>query len=82
MLEKNEKEELINSDNECSRFIHRIYGSQEFIRDEERYCIWIEENDKDNLPKPISERVKQVEAIRSESKRAATNKLAGKSGRR
>ena len=76
LLEKKEKEELINSDNECSRFIHRIYGSQEFIRDEERYCIWIEENDIDNLPKPISERVKQVEAIRSESKRAATNKLA------
>lgn len=76
LLEKNEKEELINSDNECSRFIHRIYGSQEFIRDEERYCIWIEENEKDNLPEPIFNRVKQVEDLRSESKRAATNKLA------
>ena len=76
LLEKNEKEELINSDNECSRFIHRIYGSQEFIRDEERYCIWIEENEKENLPELIFNRVKQVEAVRSESKRAATNKLA------
>ena len=76
LLDSVEKEELIKSDERCSQFIHRIFGSQEFIRDEERYCIWIEENDKDNLPKPISERVKQVEAIRSESKRAATNKLA------
>lgn len=76
LLEKNEKDELINSDAKCSKFIHRIYGSQEFIRDEERYCIWIEENNKDNLPGLISERVKKVEAIRFESKRTATNKLA------
>ena len=76
LLEKSEKDDLINYDTECSRFIHRIYGSQEFIRDEERYCIWIEEQDKDNLPPQILERVKQVEAIRSESKRSATNKLA------
>ena len=76
LLEKNEKDELIYSDAKCSNFIHRIYGSQEFIRDEERYCIWIEEKDKDNLPEPISERVKKVETIRIESKRAATNKLA------
>ncbi len=76
LLEKNEKEELINSDNECSRFIHRIYGSQEFIRDEERYCIWIEDNEKDALPEPIFNRVKQVGSVRSKSKRAATNKLA------
>lgn len=76
LLDKNEKDNLINSDTECSRFIHRIYGSQEFIRDEERYCIWIEEQDKDNLPRPIIRRVKQVEAVRLESKRHATNKLA------
>lgn len=76
LLEKNEKDDLINSDRECCRYIHRIYGSQEFIRDEERYCIWIEEQDKDNLPELIVERVKRVETIRSASKRLATNKLA------
>lgn len=76
LLEKAEKEDMIDSDIKCSRFIRRIYGSQEFIRGEERYCIWIEEKDKKTLPEPISERVKKVEAIRSESKRAATKKLA------
>lgn len=76
LLEKAEKEDMIDSDIKCSRFIRRIYGSQEFIRGEERYCIWIEEKDKKSLPEPISERVKKVEAIRSESKRAATKKLA------
>lgn len=76
LLEKNEKDDLINSDRECCQYIHRIYGSQEFIRDEERYCIWIEEQDKDNLPELILERVKRVETIRSASKRLATNKLA------
>ncbi len=76
LLERNEKDELINSDAKCIQFIHRIYGSQEFIRDEERYCIWIAEQDKDNLPQPIVDRVRQVEAVRSASKRAATIKLA------
>lgn len=76
LLEKNEKDELINSDSRCSHYIHRIYGSQEFIRDEERYCVWIEESEKENLPRLIFNRVKQVEAVRSESKRAATNKLS------
>lgn len=76
LLDKNEKENLINFDAECSRFIRRIYGSQEFIRDEERYCIWIDEQDKDILPASIINRVRQVEAVRLKSKRPATNKLA------
>ncbi|MBD5220449.1 MAG: class I SAM-dependent DNA methyltransferase [Bacteroidales bacterium] len=76
LLEKSEKEDLIKSDANCSRFIHRIYGSLDFIRGEERYCIWIEEQDKDHLPLPVLKRVKQVETVRSESKRSATNKLA------
>lgn len=76
LLEKFEKDDLISSDASCGRFIHRIYGSQEFIRDEERYCIWIEEQEKDNLPTPILQRVERVRIVRSKSKRAATNKLA------
>lgn len=76
LLDKNEKENLINFDAECSRFIRRIYGSQEFIRDEKRYCIWIDEQDKDILPASIINRVRQVEAVRLKSKRPATNKLS------
>lgn len=76
LLTNEEREEMISSDDSCAKFIRRIYGSQEFIRDEERYCIWIEEKDKDNLPPAILYRVNKVEYIRSQSKRAATNKLA------
>ena len=76
LLEKFEKDDLISSDASCGRFIHRIYGSQEFIRDEERYCIWIEEQEKDNLPTPILQRIERVRVVRSKSKRTATNKLA------
>ena len=76
LLEKEERAQIINQDSRCSQYIYRIYGSQEFIRDEERYCIWIEEKDKDNLPPLISERVEKVRNLRLGSKRSATQKLA------
>ena len=76
LLEQNEKDELINSDATCAQFIRKLYGSQEFIRDEKRFCIWIEEEDKDHLPALIQQRVDEVYKVRSKSKRAATKRLA------
>lgn len=76
LLTKEEKEEFIQKDSNCKNYIRRIYGSQEFIRDEERYCIWIDEEEKDSLPNLIQERVLKVQEVRSGSKRKATNKLA------
>lgn len=48
------------------RFIRRIYGSAEFIRGIERYCLWIQDDD---LPeamsiKSISERIQNVRHMR------------------
>lgn len=75
LLTKEERARLLNIDADCEKYIRRIYGSQEFIRDEERYCIWIE-NESHLLPFPIAQRVEKVRLLRLASKRVATNKLA------
>jgi len=41
ILNQNEKKELLNSSNKSSLFIKRFIGSNEFIRGNERWCIWL-----------------------------------------
>lgn len=41
LLDESEKEKLIQENEVTKKIIHRIFGSQEFIRDEKRYCLWI-----------------------------------------
>lgn len=76
LLNKEEKESLVASYPNSGIYIHPILGSQEFIRGEERFCIWIEENQVDNLPENILQRVNYVRQLRLNSKRIATQKLA------
>ena len=53
-------------------------GSKEFIRGEQRYCLWITDEDYDKLENcpEILDRINKVATYRMESKRDATNKLA------
>ncbi|TAX58909.1 class I SAM-dependent DNA methyltransferase [Rhizobium leguminosarum] len=43
LLSRSERDELDLSPEEEKRFVRRIYGSAEFIRGLERYCLWIED---------------------------------------
>ena len=78
LLDEQEKEELIQENEMASRIIHKIYGSQEFIRDEKRYCLWITE---DLLPiaysiSSIKNRIDECKRIRENSTRESTRLLA------
>ncbi len=78
LLDEQEKEELIQENEMASRIIHKIYGSQEFIRDEKRYCLWITE---DLLPiaysiNSIKNRIDECKRIRESSTRKSTRLLA------
>ena len=60
------------------RLIRRIYGSAEFIRGQERYCLWIADAD---LPEAqsipaIAQRIEGVRAMRLASTKAATVETA------
>ena len=57
-----------------SRFIRRIYGSAEFIRGLERYCLWIEDKHLNEALaiQPIRSRIEAVKSMRLASPKAAT----------
>ena len=66
------------SEEQERKFIRRIYGSAEFIRGLERYCIWIEDNDLEtaNSIPAIRKRVENVRAMRFASRDKSANAMA------
>ena len=76
ILSHQEKEELINEHNRV--LFKRLMGSQEFINDEERFCLWITDaNLNIALATPeIQERIESVKAMRLNSPKQATIKDA------
>ena len=78
LLDKYEKDELLDEDSRSEILIHPFLGSQEFIRDEERYCLWITD---ELLPLALSitsikKRIDKCRHKREESTRASTRLLA------
>lgn len=63
------------------RFIRRIYGSAEFIRGIERYCLWIEDEHLDEAMQipSIQQRIEGVRAMRLASRDKSANEMAGRS---
>ena len=61
-----------------NRFIRRIYGSAEFIRGLERYCLWIEDSDREDAwgIATVAIRLEGVRKMRLESPKTATIALA------
>jgi hypothetical protein len=63
-----------------NRLIRRIYGSAEFIRGVERYCIWISDNDFEDAIRfeSIRAKVNAVREMRLSSSDRGANVLAGR----
>ena len=61
-----------------AKFLRRIYGSAEFIRGLERYCLWIRGQDADEAASitSISKRLQAVSKMRLESRKSVTRSLA------
>ncbi|UUW09806.1 class I SAM-dependent DNA methyltransferase [Flavobacterium plurextorum] len=80
-LNEQEKENLISKYPDISKLIKKLVGAQEFIRGENKYCLWI--NDKDlefaNQIPEIANRIEKCQKVRLSSKRGNTNELASKS---
>lgn len=74
LLSKDEVENLGLTISQKERFIRRIYGSAEFIRGLERYCLWIEDDYlKEALSIPeIKQRVEGVRQLRLASSKKST----------
>ena len=74
LLSRSEVDALDLNESQKSRFIRRVYGSAEFIRGLERYCLWIENEhliEAESIPE-IAKRIEGVRAMRLSSPKQAT----------
>jgi type I restriction-modification system DNA methylase subunit len=66
LLEKVEKDELLNNYPESINYLRKIHGSHDYINGEERWCLWISEsNFMESMKIPfISDRVEKTKLFR------------------
>ena len=76
-----EKESLINSAPEASRFLKKFIGADEFIQGKERWCLWIDDDNLDSAMKipSITIRVNAVKEFRLKSSKKQTRDFASRS---
>ena len=77
-LTEEERNELLKKEPDSERFVKQILGSEEFINNKKRYCIWLvgaSPTEIKNNP-IIFERVKNVREFRLASPKEATRKSA------
>jgi hypothetical protein len=78
ILTHEEKNVLIRQAPSSVRFLKTFLGSQELIQGERRYCLWIEDNEREAaeaIPQ-IAERLARVAEFRASSKAAETRPAA------
>ena len=77
-LTSDEMAKLLDDSPEAKKFLRRFLGAQEFIRGQQRYCLWIEDSDREEaeLVPEIARRIRAVAKMRSESKAAETRPAA------
>ena len=73
-----ERDEIITSNPEADRFIKRYIGSDDFINNRIRYCLWLKDVSPSAYRKSpqIMERLKKVEEIREKSPTASVRRDA------
>lgn len=78
LLSPKEKDELCSIYPEASVYLKRAYGSEEYIHDLERWCLWISESQvKDAMAIPlIAERIEDVRQARLNSTDVSAHRLA------
>ncbi len=77
LLTDEEKNNIVRDNPESESFIKPFLGSQEFINNIKRWCIWLKDvspNEFKNI-RPITNRIDLVRNYRLKSTRAATQKL-------
>ncbi len=77
-LTSDERVSLLRESLDAVHFVKRFLGAQEFIRGEQRYCLWIEDNERANaesIPE-LKCRIDAVAKMRAESKAAETRPAA------
>ena len=77
-LTPDERKDVLSREPKLAKFIHRVYGSREFIQNIERYCFWLTDATPTDIKrsKILYERVKNIKEFRLASTREETRKQA------
>jgi len=62
ILDRNERDALLEAHPDAARFIRRLYGSQELMKGIERYCLWVGDDEVDEA-KAIPELARRFDAV-------------------
>jgi len=78
ILNKEERDILLDQNINSKKFIKNLIGAQEFIRGEERFCLWISSKDLAEALEInfINQRISSCNAYRLKSKRNETKELS------
>lgn len=78
LLSEEEKRSIVSQEPKAIKFIKKFSGAAEFLRGISKFCLWIDDNDLEDVSKikSIQERIDKVEILRLNSKRDATKILA------
>jgi hypothetical protein len=80
ILSADEKRVLVESSPQAAKFLRRLYGSQEFLNDIERWCIWVTDAEKAealSIPQ-IQMRADKTKLMRLASKDSGAQGMAGR----
>lgn len=78
ILEPDERDALLSKYPDAGRFIRRILGTDEFVKDQEKYCIWVSDKEAETaagIPE-LKTRFDRNESKRAESVKVPTKALA------
>jgi hypothetical protein len=78
ILSPEQRQDILRDFPQASKLMLRMYGSQEFIRGIERWCLWIADDQRkfaESIP-PIKDRIEAVAKFRSESIAESTREYA------
>lgn len=78
MLEPDERAALLARDPQAEPFIRRILGTDELVKDQEKYCIWVSDDEYEEAAaiRSLNERFERTAARRAESAKGPTKLLA------
>ena len=78
IMSESEKTELLSLNNNSSKYIRPLIGALELMNGEERYCLWITDEDLNEAIQidPIRKRVDKVKEFRIKSKKKVTQDLS------
>lgn len=62
ILDRSERDALLEAHPEAARFVRRLYGSQELMKGIERYCLWVGDDEVEDA-KAIPELAQRFDAV-------------------